>query len=105
MNYLIDIDGTISEDIPNEESWRFKDAYVIQGAVEWVNGLYDQGHYITFFTARESKDREVTFNWLTEKGFKFHKLLMDKPRGGNYIWVDNHKVTGVLFTGSYGDLT
>lgn len=105
MNYLIDIDGTVSEDIPNEESHRFANAYVIDGAVEWVNGLYDQGHYITFFTARESKDRQVTLDWLNAKGFKYHNLLMDKPRGGNYIWVDNHKVTGVLFTGTYGDLT
>ena len=25
-NYLIDIDGTIGDDIPNEEPWRMKDA-------------------------------------------------------------------------------
>ena len=101
MNYLIDIDGTVGEDIPNEESHRFKDAYVYEGAVDWVNGLYEQGHTITFFTARESKDYQVTFDWLTQNGFQFHRLLMDKPRGGNYIWVDNHLVKGVLFQGSY----
>ena len=22
--------------------------------------------------------------------FKYHGLLMNKPRGGNYHWVDNH---------------
>lgn len=27
-NYLIDIDGTVCEDIPNEEAWRMADAEV-----------------------------------------------------------------------------
>ena len=45
---LIDIDGTVSEDIPNEEPHRFKDAKVIEGALEWVNLQYEQGHRITF---------------------------------------------------------
>lgn len=103
-NYLIDIDGTVCEDIPNEESHRYGDAKVIPGAVEWVNGLRDAGHTITFFTARETKDRGTTIVWLMNHGFKFHNLIMDKPRGGNYVWVDNLDVTGVKYQGSYSDL-
>ncbi len=104
QNDLIDIDGTICDDIPNEESHRYPDAKAYPGAVEWVNSLYDAGHKITFFTARESKDREATLNWLHRHGFKFHALLMDKPHGGNYVWFDNHKVRGVLYQGSYEGL-
>ena len=105
-NYLIDIDGTICEDIRNEESERYPTAKVYKGAVAYVNGKYDQGHRITFFTARESKDREVTMLWLNQHGFKFHQLIMDKPRSlhGHYRWVDNVPVTGVLFKGSYEGL-
>jgi hypothetical protein len=100
-NYLIDIDGTICEDISNEESHRYISARVFEGAVDWVNCLYAQGHQITFFTARESKDRLVTLDWLETYGFRFHSLLMDKPRGGDYVWVDNLDVMGVKYEGSY----
>ena len=33
-----------------------------------------------------------------ENGFKYHNLLMNKPRGGNYIWIDNLDVTGVKYS-------
>ena len=88
-NYLIDIDGTICEDIPNEEPERMTSAVVSAGAVETINKWFDEGHIITFFTARTEKHREVTENWLTKNGFRFHNLIVDKPRGGNYYWVDN----------------
>jgi uncharacterized HAD superfamily protein len=98
---MIDIDGTICEDIPNEESERFPDAKLFHGAVEFVNKLYEQGHYIWFFTARRTKHFEVTWMWLLKHEFKFHGLICDKPRGGNYVWIDNLDVTGVKFNGSY----
>jgi uncharacterized HAD superfamily protein len=100
-NYLVDIDGTVSEDIPNEEDYRFAEAEVLDGAVERINSLYDQGHTITFFTSRLSKHYDVTIDWLKRKGFKFHRLITDKPRGGRYIWVDNLDVKGVKFQGTW----
>lgn len=36
-NFLIDIDGTISEDVPNEEPERMKTAYEIPGAKDKIN--------------------------------------------------------------------
>ena len=33
-NFLIDIDGTICDDIPNEEPWRMADAEVFPEALE-----------------------------------------------------------------------
>lgn len=88
-NRLIDIDGTVSEDIPNEESHRFSEAYLLKGAVEGVNAWHDAGDFIVFFTARKEEHRKVTEDWLNSKGFRYHALVMNKPRGGNYYWLDN----------------
>ena len=97
-NILIDIDGTVSEDIPNEESYRFSNASVLNGAVDAVNKLYDSGNCrITFFTARTETHRLDTQKWLDKHGFKYHGLLMGKPRGGNYIWIDNLDVKGIKY--------
>lgn len=96
-NYLIDIDGTICEDIPNEEPERMETAYMYPGALEIINRWHDEGHIITFFTSRLEEHREVTEKWLTNHGFKYHGVLFGKPRGGNYHWVDNHIVRATRF--------
>ena len=103
-NYLIDIDGTICDDIPNEEPERMATAALYPDALETLNKWYEQGHYITFFTSRVEYHREVTETWLKENGFKYHGLLMGKPRGGNYHWVDNHIVRATRFDGKFTDL-
>jgi uncharacterized HAD superfamily protein len=103
-NYLIDIDGTICDDIPNEEPWRMKDAKVYPDALERLNKWYEEGHIITFFTSRTEEHREVTEIWLNENGFKFHGLLMNKPRGGNYHWIDNHLVRATRYSGNFSEL-
>ena len=103
-NYLIDIDGTICDDIPNEQPERMATANLYKDALETLNKWYDQGHIITFFTSRIEEHREVTEEWLYRHGFKYHGLLMNKPRGGNYHWVDNHIVRATRFTGKFTDL-
>ena len=103
-NYLIDIDGTICDDIPNEEPERMATAKPYPDALETLNKWYDEGHYITFFTSRVEESRDVTEVWLKENGFKYHGLLMGKPRGGNYHWVDNHIVRATRFDGKFTDL-
>ena len=107
-NYLIDIDGTICDDIPNEEPERMATAALYPDALDTVNKWYDEGNTITFFTARESKDRLVTENWLQQHGFKYHGLVMDKPRikdGQEYVWIDNRKVRAVTYLGTWSELT
>ena len=104
LNLMIDIDGTVSDDISNEESHKFISAYVIDGAVEKVNKLYSEGHIITFFTSRIEEHRKVTENWLNKHGFKFHGMVMGKPRGGNYHWIDNHLVKATRYNGKFTDL-
>ena len=103
-NYLIDIDGTICDDIPNEEPERMANANLYPDALETLNKWYDQGHCVTFFTSRVEAHRVVTEVWLKENGFKYHGLLMGKPRGGNYHWVDNHIVRATRFDGKFTDL-
>jgi uncharacterized HAD superfamily protein len=103
-NYLIDIDGTVCDDIPNEEPERMVTAQLYPEALETLNKWYDEGHIITFFTSRIEEHREVTINWLDKNGFMYHGLLMDKPRGGNYHWIDNHMVRATRYSGRFTDL-
>ena len=103
-NYMIDIDGTIWDDIPNEEPERMATAGLYNDALETINTWYDQGHIITFFTSRIEEHRQVTEDWLKDNGFNYHGLLMGKPRGGNYHWIDNHIVRATRFTGKFTNL-
>ena len=103
-NYLIDIDGTVTDDVPNEEPERMSVVQPYDGAVETLNRWYDEGHVITFFTSRTEEVREITETWLDKYGFKYHGLLMGKPRGGNYHWIDNHIVRGTRYNGVWSDL-
>ena len=103
-NYLIDIDGTVGEDIPNEESERMISAEAYPDAIATINRWFEEGHQICFFTARTEEHREVTEEWLEMKGFRYHSLLMGKPRGGNYHWIDNHVVRATRYTSRFTDL-
>lgn len=103
-NYLIDIDGTICDDIPNEEPERMVTAKLYPDALEVLNKWFDEGHIITFFTSRTEDHREITETWLKNNGFKYHGLLMGKPRGGNYHWIDNHLVKATRFKGKFTEL-
>lgn len=103
-NYLIDIDGTICDDIPNEEPERMLTAEVYPDALKTLNKWFDEGHIITFFTSRTEEHRAYTETWLKKHGFKYHGLLMGKPRGGNYHWIDNHLVKATRYNGHFTDL-
>ena len=103
-NFLIDIDGTICDDIPNEEPERMSTTLPYPDALKILNKWYDEGHVITFFTSRTEEHREITEEWLKKHNSKYHALLMDKPRGGNYHWIDNHIVKATRFKGKFTDL-
>lgn len=105
--YLIDIDGTICDDIKNEDSHLYPSAKPYKNAKEILNKWYDEGNVITFFTARESKDRDVTEKWLNENGFKYNGLIMDKPRikeGQTYHWIDNKPVKATTYLNYWSEL-
>ncbi len=103
-NYLIDIDGTITEDVPNEEPERMATCEPFPDALKTLNEWYDHGHIITFFTSRLEEHREVTEAWLKKHGFKYHGMVMGKPRGGNYHWIDNHMVRATRYDGKFTHL-
>ena len=103
-NYLIDIDGTICDDIPNEQPERMSIAKVYPEALVTLNKWHSNGHIITFFTSRLEIHRDVTEEWLNRHGFKYHALLMEKPRGGNYHWIDNHMVRATRYQGNFTEL-
>lgn len=100
-NYLVDIDGTICEDIPNEEPDRMLTAKEITGAKDTINGWFEQGHIITFFTSRTEAHRINTETWLREHGFKYHNIIFGKPRGGNYYFIDDKLEKGIKFSGKF----
>lgn len=104
-NYLIDIDGTITEDVPNEEPWRMETCLPYDGSIEMINTWYDKGNIITFFTSRTESHRKVTEQWLHKHGYKYHGILMNKPRGGNYHWIDNHIVRATRYEGKWNKMT
>ena len=103
-NYLIDIDGTVCDDVPNEEPERMIDCEPYPDALETINRWYDQGHIICFFTSRTENLKQITIDWLDKHGFKYHSVLCGKPRGGNYHWIDNHIVRATRFEGKFTDL-
>ncbi|MEY3398640.1 MAG: hypothetical protein RL220_1234 [Bacteroidota bacterium] len=102
-NFLIDIDGTICEDIPNEEPERMVTAKVFEDALVKCNQWYNEGHIIYFFTSRTEAHRAVTEAWLHEHGFLYHGIIFGKPRGGNYHWIDNHLVRATRYEGHFTD--
>ena len=104
-NYLIDIDGTITDDVPNEEPERMLTCKPFPDALEVLENWYTEGHIITFFTSRTENHREKTETWLKTHNIKYHGLLMNKPRGGNYHWIDNHMVKATRFRGKFTPLT
>ena len=105
--YLIDIDGTICDDIKNEDSHLYSSAKPYDGAIEQVNKLFDEGNQIVFFTAREYKDKGVTLAWLWRHGFKFNDLITDKPRCSDdeeYVWIDNRPIRGITYKGVWSEI-
>jgi hypothetical protein len=103
-NYLIDIDGTITDDVPNEQPERMSVVEPFEGSVDMINSWYEEGHVITFFTSRTDEHELVTKQWLEKWNFKYHNIIFNKPRGGNYHWIDNHIVRATRYNGKWSKL-
>jgi hypothetical protein len=101
-NYIIDIDGVICENVLNEEPDKMAVAREMPGARKTINGWFDQGHFICFLTARTDEHKAITEKWLRRHGFKYHRILYNKPRGGNYHYVDDKTIRATRFKGKFG---
>jgi hypothetical protein len=79
MKIYVDIDCTICE----TKDSNYQDAIPIWENINKINGLYDEGHVITYWTARggtSGKDwTDLTLSQLYEWGCSFDVLLLDKP--------------------------
>ena len=104
MRYCFDIDGTIcsptiGRDYHLAEPWYER--------IDIVNGLYDRGHYIIYFSARgmgrfgddpdapfkaEEILYDLTYDQLISWGCKFDQLRLGKPHADYFIddkgWSD-----------------
>ena len=95
--YCIDIDGVIATQDSICKTCKYEAAMPIKTNIEKINQLYDDGHYIKYFTARgmgtyndDSKLAEARWKEFTELqlriwGCKYHELIMGKPSADYYI--------------------
>lgn len=79
MDIFVDIDDTVFR----TEGMNYEDSKPIVENIAKVNALYDEGHYIVYWTARGMKSgldwSELTERQLKEAGAKFHELRLNKP--------------------------
>jgi hypothetical protein len=101
-NYIIDIDGVICENVLNENPGKMKVAKEIPEARKTINKWFDQGHRICFFTSRTDDHKAITETWLRKHRFKYHRIVYNKPRGGNYHYVDDKNIRATRFKGKFG---
>ena len=104
--FLVDVDGTICENIRNEEGIdRMRDAKPFEDSISAINRLYAEGHYICFFTARTDDHREVTIKWLGDHGVKFHQIIFNKPRKTGdfreYHFIDDTHSRATTYKGKF----
>jgi len=80
MIIYIDIDETICVTPPDRD---YSKATPIVENIEKANKLYDEGHEITYWTARGTKSgidwTEITKKQLEKWGVKHHELRLGKP--------------------------
>lgn len=50
-----------------------------------LNILHGFGDKIILHTSRKSRFRPQTIKWLKKHGVKYHKIIMNKPKGDCYI--------------------
>jgi uncharacterized HAD superfamily protein len=104
--FIIDVDGTVCEHIPNEDgSEKMRTARPFEDSIIAINKLYDEGHYICFFTARKDEHRKSTEEWLARHGIKYHQIIFNKPRKlppfAEYHFIDDAHVRATTFKGKF----
>jgi len=96
MIYIFDIDGTVLTKVHNSQ---YQNAKPLPGRIEQVNQLYDQGHYITYWTARGATTGQNWYDFtraqLLEFGCKFHEFHTKKPH--YHVWVDDKAQNAEVF--------
>ena len=90
----VDVDGTIcnNPELPNfsDQSLDYSKAEPLYARIDAINDLYDEGHNITYWTARGCHSgndfTELTRNQLEKWGCKYHDIQVgNKPHFDMYI--------------------
>jgi hypothetical protein len=92
MNIFVDIDNTIC--ITNEQK-NYPLSKPIFVNIAKINKLYEEGHLITYWTARGASSKidwkELTLNQLKEWGCKYHNLLIGQKPSFDMLIDDKAK--------------
>ena len=93
MKYVIDIDGTICNEVFNTDgSKNYAIHEPMMDRIAKVNALYDAGHIIKYMTARGAVSGidhfKLTNNQLVEWGAKHHELSVGEKEHYD-IWIDD----------------
>ncbi len=93
MKYVIDIDGTICNEVFNADgSKNYAIHEPMMDRIAKVNALYDAGHIIKYMTARGAVSGidhfKLTNNQLVEWGAKHHELSVGEKEHYD-IWIDD----------------
>lgn len=88
MQIIIDLDGTICTE---EKTYSRSLAKPLDGAIENINKLYDEGHIIIIYSSRSWMEFEMTTHWLKSNGVKYHQLVLGKPIGD--VWIDDRAIS------------
>jgi capsule biosynthesis phosphatase len=93
--FCIDLDGTICTVKTKEQSYH--DVHPLPGAVEYLNKLKSEGHYIIINTARNmltyndslgkiiANQAPIVIEWLKKYNIPYDELLFGKPYADFYI--------------------
>lgn len=87
MKIVIDLDGTICNELPTFERSLAKP---LIGAVEKITQLKQEGNFIIIYTARGWQEFKVTEQWLKDNLIPFDLLLMGKPMYD--LWLDDKAI-------------
>ena len=98
MTIAIDVDGTVADSsrvdfskVDKNPHELFK-AKPIKDALQAVKMLHRQGHTIVFYTSRDHGSKVMTKKWLTEHGFPFHHIEMEKFVA--HVYIDDRAING-----------
>lgn len=93
MKYVIDIDGTICNEVFNSDgSKNYALHEPMMDRITRVNALYEAGHTIKYMTARGAISKidhtALTTKQLADWGAKYHELSVGKKEHYD-MWVDD----------------
>ena len=93
MKIFVDIDNTITITNGND----YINSEPLQDKIKIINDLYDNGHHITYWTARGSASGvnyyDLTKKQLDDWGVKYHNFMVDKPSYD--IFIDDKTINNI----------